>query len=48
MKYLIILAKILLFCDERIPGDRQIKALKSLMNLHNVRDLSLRQKQLVL
>lgn len=47
-KYLIILAKILLFCDEIISGDRQIKALKSLMNLHNVRDLSLRQKQLVL
>jgi len=47
MKYLII-AKILLLCDEIIPGDRQIKALKSLMKLHNVRDLSLRLKQLVL
>lgn len=48
MKYLIILDEILLFCDDKIPEDRQIKPLKSLMNLHNMHDLSLRQKQLLL
>lgn len=48
MKYLIILPEILLCCEEMIPGDREIKDLKSLISLHNVCDLSLRQTQLVL
>lgn len=47
-KYLIILDEILLFYDDTISEDRQIKPLKSLMNLHNMHDLSLRQKQLLL
>lgn len=47
IKYLIILAEILLCCEE-IPGDREIKVFKFLMNLHNVCDVPLRQIQLVL
>lgn len=48
IKYLIILAETLLCCEEMTQGDREIKDFKSLMNLRNVCDVSLRQIRMVL
>lgn len=48
IKYLIILAETLLCCEEMTRGDREIKDFKSLMNLHNICDVSLRQIWMVL